>query len=190
MLIKSKKWKAERIAWRKTPEGRRQISTEASRKRRRLHPELVRAEEKAWHDKKTPEQRARYAARDKAYKLAHPESTEANRKRSYLKRRTVNPEMYLFKVVRARARETGKEFSLSVGDITIPTHCPVLGIPLFFSHRFCPNTPSVDRVDNSKGYIPGNIVVISWRANRLKADATIEEIIKIAEFYKSWKATR
>lgn len=45
------------------------------------------------------------------------------------------------------------------------------------------NSPSIDRIDNSKGYIPTNIVVISNRANLLKKDATLDELVAIAEFY-------
>lgn len=30
-------------------------------------------------------------------------------------------------------------------------------------------------MDNEKGYVPGNVVVMSYRANRLKNDGTAEE---------------
>jgi hypothetical protein len=39
-----------------------------------------------------------------------------------------------------------------------------------------PNSPSLDRIDNTKGYVPGNVWVISWRANDLKRNATLEEL--------------
>jgi len=44
--------------------------------------------------------------------------------------------------------------------------------------------PSIDRVDNSKGYVPGNVRIISWRANRLKNDATVEEMELIIKYMK------
>jgi hypothetical protein len=47
-----------------------------------------------------------------------------------------------------------------------------------------PNSPSLDRIDNSKGYIEGNVIVVSWRANNLKRDASIQELQKIVEFYQ------
>lgn len=41
------------------------------------------------------------------------------------------------------------------------------------------NSPSIDRLDNTKGYVKGNINIISWRANRIKSDATLDELEKI-----------
>jgi hypothetical protein len=42
---------------------------------------------------------------------------------------------------------------------------------------------SLDRIDNTKGYVPGNVVVVSYRANRIKSDATAQELLRIARFY-------
>jgi hypothetical protein len=42
-----------------------------------------------------------------------------------------------------------------------------------------------DIIDNSQGYIPGNVILISRRANRLKGDATPDELQKLAKFYNS-----
>ena len=63
--------------------------------------------------------------------------------------------------------------------------CPLLSIPLDWStppnH---PSTPSLDRIDSSKGYIKGNVQWVSWRANRLMSDATPDELLLIAQNYK------
>lgn len=65
----------------------------------------------------------------------------------------------------------------------MPTHCPILGLPLGFardtplSHR-----PSLDRSDNSRGYERGNVQIVSFRANTLKSDATVDEIRKLLAY--------
>jgi predicted DNA-binding protein YlxM (UPF0122 family) len=79
------------------------------------------------------------------------------------------------------------EFSINFGDLVFPTHCPILGIELdyFSQNGRQENSPSFDRIDPSKGYIKGNVAVISWRANRIKNDGTAEEHQKIASFMKT-----
>lgn len=68
-------------------------------------------------------------------------------------------------------------FDLEWSDITIPTHCPLLGIPLDCAAKpHAPNLPSLDRIDNTKGYTRGNVWVISWKANRHKGDLTLTEL--------------
>ena len=63
--------------------------------------------------------------------------------------------------------------------------CPLLSIPLDWStppnH---PSTPSLDRIDSSKGYIKGNVQWVSWRANRLMSNATPDELLMLAQNYK------
>ena len=86
-----------------------------------------------------------------------------------------------------RAEKSGIEFNILKEDIVIPNVCPVLNIPLFYTKTGglpSNNSPSLDRIDNSKGYTKDNIIVVSRRANVLKNDATIEELEKIVNFYK------
>lgn len=87
---------------------------------------------------------------------------------------------------RNNARARGLSFSISVSDIPdLPTHCPVLGIELKVSQGGRnDHSPSLDRIDNLKGYDKGNIVIVSWRANRLKGSASCEELRMIADFYE------
>lgn len=68
------------------------------------------------------------------------------------------------------------EFTITFADIQWNTHCPVLGIELDYkSSKMQDNSVSFDRKDNSKGYVPGNVVIMSMRANRIKNDGTAEE---------------
>jgi len=83
------------------------------------------------------------------------------------------------------ARKRNLPFKLKISDINIPARCPLLGIRLFHgTQRRTENSPSLDRFDNSKGYTPENVWVISRRANRIKNDATFAEFEKL---YKHWR---
>jgi hypothetical protein len=93
-----------------------------------------------------------------------------------------NPIPRLMTTSRSRAKKYGLSFTITEADIIpLPAICPVLGIPLRCgTSRSDQNAYSLDRIDNQKGYEPGNVRVISWRANRLKNDMTVEEAMKIA----------
>jgi hypothetical protein len=63
--------------------------------------------------------------------------------------------------------------------------CPVFGFKLEFGDAgFRDHSPSVDRIDSTKGYTKDNIQILSWRANRLKVDATIEELEMLIAYLK------
>lgn len=75
------------------------------------------------------------------------------------------------------------EFTITMSDLDWPTHCPILGLELdWFAETRQENSPSYDRVDSTKGYVPGNVVIVSWRANRIKNDGTAQEHFAIAEW--------
>jgi hypothetical protein len=84
---------------------------------------------------------------------------------------------------RRRAQIRNVPFNLELKDIQIPEICPVLGIPLRQSRRIhSPGSPTIDRLFPSKGYVKGNVRVISHRANTIKHDATAEELKKVYEW--------
>ncbi len=86
-----------------------------------------------------------------------------------------------------RAMKRGFDFDLEIEDIPeIPKKCPILGIEIKVNTTNKPlnSSPSLDRIDNNKGYVKGNIQIISNRANRIKSDATIEELEKLIYFLK------
>lgn len=100
-------------------------------------------------------------------------------------------EIRLYHAAKKRAALKNIPFDIEVSDIVVPTYCPILGIPLYCQEgvgavpvpeRY--NSPSLDRINNKKGYVKGNIAVISMRANQVKSDGTYEEIAAIAAFMK------
>ena len=114
------------------------------------------------------------------YRKNNPEKIKEIEKRSRWK----NPETRLLQLARGRAKQKELSFDLIKEDIKIPERCPVFGLKLVPSKGgFNDTSPTVDRIDNLRGYTKDNIIVVSWRANRLKADATAEELKKLAAFY-------
>lgn len=79
------------------------------------------------------------------------------------------------------AQYNGIEYTIDLSELPRPTHCPYLGIPLHYDggpkHA---NTASLDRIDPSKGYIHGNVQIISDLANRMKQNATKDQLITFA----------
>ena len=106
--------------------------------------------------------------------------------------RAFNPVASLLKNARDRARMHGVEFCLTVEDVgPAPTHCPALGLKLVYPGQGKgrkAQSASLDRVDNTKGYVPGNVAIISWRANKLKGDATLEELQALVRFMEESNA--
>jgi hypothetical protein len=73
-------------------------------------------------------------------------------------------------------------FNLTVDDIVVPKQCPLLGIKLVFhKDRAEWDSPSIDRIVPKLGYVRGNILIISRRANAIKQDASLEEIETLAK---------
>jgi len=91
----------------------------------------------------------------------------------------------LLSQAKIRANKKNIPFNIDLSDIVIPNFCPVLGIPLYKGDgTICDNSPTLDRFDNSKGYVKGNVYVISWRANNLKNDGVLEEFECIVRYMK------
>lgn len=106
--------------------------------------------------------------------------------------RIFHPERELLNAARYRAKKNGIDFNLLIDDIFIPDICPVLEIA-FFSKRGrlndrgpCDNSPLLDRIDSNKGYIKGNCCVISHKANRMKQENTLEDLLKIVNYIKKF----
>jgi hypothetical protein len=117
----------------------------------------------------------------KQYDRKNRDSIESKRK----ERRLLNPLHTKYIAIKAGAKQRGIPFAIKEEELPhIPSVCPILGIPLeIFSKDKCKQI-SLDRFDNSKGYVPGNVIWISHRANALKNDATLEELEQVLKYMK------
>lgn len=129
----------------------------------------------------------------KLWRLSHPEKMKEYYQRYYNKNkdkfknklnkwREKNHEKAILLRAKQRAKQKDFEFNLDAVDIVIPLRCPILDIEIIRNKSIKANSPSLDRIDNTKGYIKGNIMVISNKANTMKNNATPEELIKFAKW--------
>ena len=95
----------------------------------------------------------------------------------------------IYKNLKGSAKRRGIPFEIQLTDLyelSFPVTCPVLGMPLRFNRgSVADDSFSIDRIDSAKGYTLDNIEVISYRANRLKNNATLDEIHMISQYYKN-----
>lgn len=97
----------------------------------------------------------------------------------------------MLSAARAAAKKRGQSCTISRKDIRIPKICPILGIKLQNSDGpRKDDTPSLDRINNTKGYTPGNIHIVSWRANDLKRNAALDELIQLGRWAAQQKGKK
>lgn len=107
---------------------------------------------------------------------------------AYTKRRKQwRPVQTMLSKARDRATREGIPFSITTDDVLIPAVCPALGIPLVRSQdrAATDNSPSLDKIRPELGYVPGNVVVISKRANLIKSNASFEELAAVARWLET-----
>lgn len=95
--------------------------------------------------------------------------------------RNTPPYLKVFYQSQSRAKVRNIEFNLQPEDITVPDECPYLKVPFIIGTKEnYQYTHSLDRIDNDKGYIKGNVEVITKKANSMKNSASTEELISFA----------
>lgn len=138
------------------------------------------ASDPAWRAQKKDQARRRHArmTEDERY---------AERRRQYVG----NVVSYMATNARSRAKERGLPCDITWRDIVIPAVCPVLGIPLVVSvGQVTEGSPTLDRIIPELGYVKGNIIVVSELANRIKTNATPEQIMRVGQFYQAALAAK
>lgn len=164
---------------------------------RERNREKLAAYQKAWREKNKDKVKAN---RDK-WAINNPDKITAYRtserykelaktydRRTYQNRSPEQRKKAILNGVKHNARKRKIEFSLEWDKIEWPEFCPVLGIKLNYkaptNARNSYDSPSIDRHNPKLGYVPSNIVVMSWRANRIKTDACINELEKLVSYLR------
>lgn len=128
---------------------------------------------RTWHRK----HKKKNNAKKRAYYHAHKERC-IKQVKTYAQQ---HPERVLWAKARARARTQRLPFNIEPTDIVIPKTCPLLGIPLRGGVGVSSKgSPTLDRKEPKRGYVKGNVWVVSFKANTMKQDATLEEIEQLA----------
>lgn len=103
--------------------------------------------------------------------------------------RARNPKNVMVAAAKSRAKKANLDFNLTVETCPdIPKVCPILGIELIpkrvGTKGSTGQSPTLDRIDNTKGYVDGNCRVISYSANVRKGDMTPEQIERLYLYSK------
>ncbi len=119
----------------------------------------------------------------------HKRRARYERRRTQILERNVekyhaDPVGSLLRLAKLRAEKHNLPFSIDASHISIPTHCPVLGIPISMRRGSCHDgSPTIDRLIGELGYVPGNVAVISHRANSIKRNASVAELLAVAHWF-------
>jgi hypothetical protein len=110
----------------------------------------------------------------------HPEICgPVKRKRKHWPKPVTEYEKWMHRSKNNKKSSLRSKLTYEIYQTLYVTHCPLLGLELTYSnyHGNIPdNYASLDRIDSSKGYIEGNVQILSFRANTLKGHATLEEL--------------
>lgn len=129
---------------------------------------------------RSPSTKSEYSRKWYQEKRKSPEFLEA-RKQKHLQQYQKHLDNRLLISARYRSKNSGLEFDLERSDIKIPDRCPILKVPLTHNTEYA---ASLDRIDNSKGYVKGNVQVISRRANLMKNAATLEDLRNFGDWIR------
>lgn len=105
-------------------------------------------------------------------------------------RSSENTLAYQLRTIKNKCKKLNILFNITLDQIEQPEYCPVLGIKLNYAwgggggFNTKGNKASLDKLIPELGYVPGNVFVISWRANKLKSDMNFDEISGIFNYMK------
>lgn len=167
--------------WHQMSDEQKQQHRDGERKRRALRKEQMTDDARATLRDNRKLARERRKTRD----IDHHRTVEREYKR--------NGMGYFYSwanAIKTRAQRKGIPFDIDADYLLdiMTTHCPVFGVKFerrASRHDNSPYAPTLDRIVPSVGYVRGNVIVVSKRANQIKSDASVAEIEQVAHFYKS-----
>lgn len=130
---------------------------------------------------------AKQKSQERWDKWAHNNKEKANARMREWRYR--NPEYMLVHSARRRAKRDGIPFELTRDNCPpIPETCPIALIPIYVRNDGtkgpCDNSPTLDRVDPTKGYTVDNTRVVSHKGNRWKSDMSIADLERLLDYMK------
>lgn len=96
--------------------------------------------------------------------------------------------VHIINGMKRRATQKGVPFDITpvqLLDIT-PDRCPIFGTEFSFINNgvMTAESPSVDRLNPKQGYVVGNVVVISMKANNIKSAYAADDVAKVADWMR------
>lgn len=124
----------------------------------------------------------KHNAKKKEIRKIDPEILNAPKRSKYQK---LDPITKVYTQAKSRAKRKGIEFTIEKSDLHVDDLCPILGVPFVVGTKNnYEYTHSLDRIDNSKGYIPGNVQIITKKANTMKNSASLKELSNFATWIR------
>ena len=96
----------------------------------------------------------------------------------------------MLRLAKRRSKKRNIYFNITVNDLKIGNECPILGMPFEVGRDNWQNSPSLDRIDNRRGYEKDNVIVVSMMANSIKNQATPKQIKQVGDFYEKLYAEK
>lgn len=93
-----------------------------------------------------------------------------------------------------RARNKNIPFDLTYEHLLaiLTEYCPIFKTPFMYGENrgIQDHSPSIDRINSKAGYIVGNVVIISVKANRIKSAYNAKDLYKVADWLHELEKTK
>ena len=115
-------------------------------------------------------------------------STEVKKQKKKAPNPLLDLRKRLLNSAKVRANKDNLKFNIKIDDIIIPSKCPAIDIKIYKAGKEATyNSPALDKIIPSKGYVKGNVAVISHRGNNLKTNMNVDEITKLVKYLRKMK---